>query len=255
MLPHGVIALSISTVILPTLARFWQQGDQAAFRATLGGAVRTLFFLSLPASVVLFAFRTPIVQTLFQTGAFSAESTALVAAPLAYLAAGLVSYALVEAFTRAYYAMHDTRTPVIVGISVIALNLGLGVSLLDRMGYLALAFSLSASTTVEAVVLAAILMRRLGGLPAAAFAWTARVIAASDGDSHRRRRPGLAVERGHYAQALSPRVLQFAVFILALGVVGVVFVASAWIVQLPELFTTFEKVTNRMAPLRGYWSA
>jgi putative peptidoglycan lipid II flippase len=249
MLPHGVIALSISTVILPTLARFWQQGDQVAFRATLGGAVRTLFFLSLPASVVLYAFRTPIVQTLFQTGAFSSESTALVAAPLAYLAAGLVSYALVEAFTRAYYAMHDTRTPVTVGISVIVLNLALGVSLLDRMGYLALAFALSASTTVEAAILAAILMRRLGGLPAGAFAWTARVIAASAAAA-----TAAAVLASPLSEATSPgsvpRVLQLAVFILALGVVGAVFVASAWIVQLPELFTTFEKVTNRMAPLQ-----
>ncbi|MDF3040355.1 MAG: integral rane protein MviN, partial [Thermomicrobiales bacterium] len=95
MLPHGVLALSISTVILPTLSRLWQAGEMDAFRTTLGGAIRPLLFLSLPAAVVLFAFRVPIVQTLFQTGAFSAESTALVAAPLAFLAAGLVSYALV----------------------------------------------------------------------------------------------------------------------------------------------------------------
>ena len=76
----------------------------------------------MPAAVVLFLFRTPIVQTLFQTGAFSADSTALVAAPLGFLAAGLVSYALVEALARAFYAMHDTRTPVIAGIAIIVLN-------------------------------------------------------------------------------------------------------------------------------------
>ena len=75
MLPHGVLALSVSTVILPTLSRLWQAGDTVAFRATLGNALRPLLFLSLPAAVILFAFRLPIVQTLFQTGAFSAEST------------------------------------------------------------------------------------------------------------------------------------------------------------------------------------
>ncbi|MCA9879613.1 MAG: murein biosynthesis integral membrane protein MurJ, partial [Thermomicrobiales bacterium] len=143
MLPHGVLALSVSTVILPTLSRLWQQGDTAGFRTTLGGALRPLIFLSLPASVMLFAFRTSIVQTLFQTGAFSAESTALVAAPLGFLAAGLVSYAVVEALARAFYAMHDTRTPVIVGVAIVLANLGIGLALLDRMGYLALALALS----------------------------------------------------------------------------------------------------------------
>ena len=46
MLPHGVLALSVSTVILPTLSRLWQVGDTAAFRATLGNALRPLLFLS-----------------------------------------------------------------------------------------------------------------------------------------------------------------------------------------------------------------
>src|ERR671911_59574 len=143
MLPHGVLALSVSTVILPTLSRLWQAGDTSAFRITLGNALRPLLFLSFPATIILFAFRLPIVQTLFQTGAFSAESTSLVAGPLAFLAAGLVSYAMVEVLTRAFYAMHDTRTPVIAGIGIVALNVVVGVLLLDQMGYLALVLALS----------------------------------------------------------------------------------------------------------------
>jgi putative peptidoglycan lipid II flippase len=166
MLPHGVLALSVSTVILPTLSRLWQAGDTAAFRTTLGNALRSLLFLSLPAAVILFAFRVPIVQTLFQTGAFSAESTSLVAAPLAFLAAGLVSYALVESLTRAYYAMHDTRTPVIAGIGIVALNVVVGVALLDRIGYVGLALALSLSTTVEAIILIVVLGRRIGSVTA-----------------------------------------------------------------------------------------
>jgi putative peptidoglycan lipid II flippase len=251
MLPHGVLALSISTVILPTLSRLWQQGDVAAFRSTLGSAVRPLFFLSLPAAVVLFEFRTPIVQSLFQTGAFSAQSTALVSAPLAFLAAGLVSYAFVEALTRAYYAMHDTKTPVIAGVAIIALNLALGAALLGSMGYLALAFSLSASTTVEAVILAAVLWRRLGGVMRGTLTWAARVIAASGITAI-----AAAVLATPLADATSPgagpRVQQLAIFILTLGVVGFVYVASAWIFQIPELFATLDQVSRRLAPLRRF---
>lgn len=245
MLPHGVLALSISTVILPTLSRVWQHGELDAFRSTLGGAVRPLLFLSLPASVVLFAFRTPIVQTLFQTGAFSAESTELVAAPLAFLAAGLVSYALVEAFTRAFYAMHDTLTPVIAGLAIIALNIVLGLALLDRLGYLALALALSASTTVEAAILAVVLRRRLGPIAASTSAWGLRVLVAT---------AATAVAAFALSPPLTeittpgtgPRWQQVLVFLLGLAVVGLVYAGSAWIMHIPELFTSFNQITNRL---------
>ena len=199
MLPHGVLALSVSTVILPTLSRLWQSGDTAAFRATLGNALRPLLFLSLPAAVVLFVFRLPIVQTLFQTGAFSAESTSLVAAPLTFLAAGLVSYALVEALTRAFYAMHDTRTPVIAGIGIVALNIVIGVALLDRIGYLALALALSLSTTVEAVVLIVVLGRRIGNVTVKTRDWLLRVIALVRRHGSGRGRASGSAHRGDHA--------------------------------------------------------
>jgi putative peptidoglycan lipid II flippase len=249
MLPHGVLALSVSTVILPTLSRLWQVGDTAAFRATLGNALRPLVFLSLPAAVILFAFRLPIVQTLFQTGAFSAESTTLVAAPLAFLAVGLVSYALVEALTRAFYAMHDTRTPVVAGIGIVALNIVVGVVLLDQMGYLALALALSLSTTVEAVILTVVLRRRIGSVTAATRDWLLRVIACSG---------VAALVAAGLADPLTeattpgngPRLQQIVVFLVALGVVAVVYLGSAWMLRIPEMSEIFNHLSRRFPPLR-----
>ncbi len=249
MLPHGVLALSVSTVILPTLSRLWQVGDTAAFRATLGNALRPLLFLSLPAAVILFAFRVPIVQTLFQTGAFSAESTSLVAAPLAFLAAGLVSYALVEALTRAFYAMHDTRTPVIAGIGIVALNILIGVALLDRMGYLGLALALSLSTTVEAVILIVVLGRRIGSVTAKTRDWLLRLIASSG---------VMALVAAVLADPLTeatqpgngPRLQQIMVFLFALGVVGVVYLGCAWMLRIPELSDILAQLSRRVPPLR-----
>jgi putative peptidoglycan lipid II flippase len=249
MLPHGVLALSVSTVILPTLSRLWQGGDTAAFRATLGSALRPLLFLSLPAAVVLFAFRLPIVQTLFQTGAFSAESTSLVAAPLTFLAAGLVSYALVEALTRAFYAMHDTRTPVIAGIGIVALNIVIGVALLDRIGYLALALALSLSTTVEAVVLIVVLGRRIGNVTVKTRDWLLRVIASS---------VVMALVAAVLADPLTeatmpgngPRLQQIVVFLVVLGVVAVVYLGCAWMLRIPELTDILDHLARRIPPLR-----
>jgi putative peptidoglycan lipid II flippase len=249
MLPHGILALSVSTVILPTLSRLWQAGDTGAFRATLGNALRPLLFLSLPAAVVLFTFRIPIVQTLFQTGAFSAESTNLVAAPLAFLAAGLVSYAMVEALARAFYAMHDTRTPVVAGIGIMVLNVLIGVALLDRLGYLALALALSLSTTVEAIILIAVLGRRIGTVSTSTRDWLLRVIAAS---------AVAALVAVLLASPLieattpgsGPKLQQVVVFLLALGVVAIVYLGCAWILRIPELSDFLALLARRIPPLR-----
>jgi putative peptidoglycan lipid II flippase len=249
MLPHGVLALSVSTVILPTLSRLWQQGDRVGFRTTLGGALRPLIFLSLPASIVLFTFRTAIVQSIFQTGAFSSQSTALVAAPLGFLAAGLVSYAVVEAMTRAFYAMHDTRTPVIVGLAIVGANLGIGLALLDRMGYLALALALSVSTTIEAVVLGAVLWRRLRMLARGTVVWLGRVLAAT---------AILAIACVVIESPLTvittpgsaPRLLQLILFLAALSLVGLVYLAAAWMLDIPELSTSLSQVLRRIPKLR-----
>ena len=248
MLPHGVLALSVSTVILPTLSRLWQVGDTAAFRATLGNALRPLLFLSVPASVILFAFRLPIVQTLFQTGAFSTESTTLVAAPLAFLAAGLASYALVEALTRAFYAMHDTRTPVIAGIAIMALNILIGVTLLDRMGYLALALALSLSTTVEAMILIVVLGRRIGGVSTKTRDWLLRVLASS---------AVTALVGAVLADPLTeattpgngPKLQQIVVFLSA-WVVAMVYLGCAWMLRIPELSDFLVLLSRRIPPLR-----
>ena len=249
MLPHGVLALSVSTVILPTLSRLWQAGDTGAFRATLGSALRPLLFLSLPAALILFAFRMPIVQTLFQTGAFSAESTTLVAAPLAYLALGLVSYALVEALTRAYYAMHDTRTPVIAGLAIMAMNIVIGVALLSQMGYLALALALSLSTTVEAMILIVVLRRRIGSVTNKTREWLLRVIACSAVTA-----VVAAMLAGPLTEATAPgngpRLQQVLVLLTTLGVVATVYLGCAWILRIPELSESLEHLSRRLPPLR-----
>lgn len=254
MLPHGVLALSVSTVLLPTLSRLWQTDEKDAFRSRLAGALRPLIFLSLPTSIILFAFRTSIVQTMFQTGAFSAESTRLVAAPLALLAVGLVSYAVVELLTRAFYAMHDTRTPVAAGVGIILLNVALGVVLLDRFGYLALAFALSASTTVEALILTFVLRRRLGYIIPHLRGWLGGVLIAT---------AVTAAVSLAFAPLLSeittpgnaPRLIQLASFAIGLGVAGVVYLGCAWILRVPEVLHLLVQISALRPQLNRFTTA
>lgn len=164
MLPYGVLALSLSTVIFPLLSRLFELGRIDEMKATIVRALSPLIFLSLPASIGLFAYRQSIVQVLFETGSFDSESTQLVAGALAFFSLGLLGWAVIEALTRVFYAMQDTRTPVIISISAVGFNIVLSWLLSREIGYEGLALALSIASTAEALVLVIILQGRIGFL-------------------------------------------------------------------------------------------
>ena len=249
MLPHGVIALSISTVIFPTMSRLYQTNDLSGMRAAFGRALKPLIFLSVPAAVMLFFFRVPIVQTILQGGAFDASSTALVSAMLAWFAVGLLGYALVEVLTRAFYAMHDTKTPVAIGIAIIVVNILLALALVDVMGGPALALSLSASTTIEAVALAILLRRRLGSPSADDVAWTAKIFAMAVvvAISAFLLAPWLTLETDPVA---GQRWAGAGLLALSVIGVGLGYLALAWLLRIPELRLGVEMVRSRVRPVR-----
>ncbi len=165
ILPHGVFALSLATVTFPTMSAQFAEGKLDDLRRTLAGAVRVLLFLTVPAAVGMFALRGELVAALFQLGKFSVEDTQLVASALAYFALGLVSYAVVEIITRAFYALHDTRTPVLIAVVTVLLNVALAayLALAIGMNQDGLALSLAFTTTIEMVLLWVFLGRKLPG--------------------------------------------------------------------------------------------
>ncbi|HEU4327829.1 MAG TPA: murein biosynthesis integral membrane protein MurJ [Roseiflexaceae bacterium] len=179
MLPHGLIALSLGTVIFPQLARLYGAGDLAGLRATALGAVRSVLFLALPAAALLAALREPVLRAIYQRGAFNALSTALTAEALLFYALGLAAFAAAEIIVRTFYAMQDTRTPVLVGIGTVLVNIALAVTLPRLLGLGGLGLSFSIANTLEAGILLWLLGRRLGGLPASFWGGLGRMLLAA----------------------------------------------------------------------------
>ncbi|MCL5958970.1 MAG: murein biosynthesis integral membrane protein MurJ [Chloroflexi bacterium] len=163
-LPLGVSAISLSTVIFPTLARQFGTRDMQGFKATLASTIRVGLFLTMPASIGLILLREPIVRLLFQFYAFTERSTEMVSWALLFFAAGLFAFAVIEIVTRAFYAMHDTRTPVIIALLTIAINIGLSLALAPLLGYGGLALSLTATSVLEMILLVVMARRRLRDL-------------------------------------------------------------------------------------------
>ena len=170
-MPQVVIAQAIAIAALPTFAAQAARGHTAALRASLVATLRGVLFLALPATVGLIVLRRPVVAVLFQRGAFDAHSTRLVAWALLWYTLGLVAHSLVEILSRAFYALQDTRTPVVVGAGAMTLNLALSFALAAAfrawgwMPHGGLALANTIATSLEALLLMALIRRALAGLP------------------------------------------------------------------------------------------
>jgi len=170
IMAQAAIAQSIATAAMPTLAAQFARGALADVKKSLAASLRGVLLLAVPASVGLMLLREPVVAMLYQRGKFDDRSVQLVAWALLWYAAGLVGHSVLEVLARAFYAMHDTRTPVTVGVVAMSLNVVFSFWFAARFreagwmphGGLALANSLA--TTLEAVGLLALARRRLKGL-------------------------------------------------------------------------------------------
>lgn len=163
LLPQGVFAQSIATAIFPTFAAQVATGQVVALRQSFGQILRIILFFTIPAALLLYLLRIPLVTLLFQRREFTAESTALVGYALQFYAVGLVAHSVVEIAVRAFYAMHDTWTPVVVGIGAMILNIGLSLGLVQWLEHGGLALANSTATTLEMVLLLWLLRRLIGG--------------------------------------------------------------------------------------------
>jgi len=170
LMPQGAIAQSIATAAMPTLAAQYARGALDEVRTSLVGSLRGVLLLSIPASIGLILLRVPIISLLYQRGEFDARSTQLVAWALLWYAAGLVGHSFMEVLARAFYALHDTKTPVIVGVIAMSLNVVFSFAfsaLFKRIGWMphgGLALANSLATALETIGLLVLMRKRLGGI-------------------------------------------------------------------------------------------
>jgi putative peptidoglycan lipid II flippase len=159
-LPLGVVGIAVATAILPPLSRQLRGGDAAGAIATQNRGVELALLLTLPAATALGILALPILATLFERGAFGPyEATQTAAALIAY-AAGLPAFVLVKVLAPAFFARHDTKTPVKVAVLSLATNLALTLVLMRFFAHVGVAIALTASGWLQAVILLVLLSQR-----------------------------------------------------------------------------------------------
>jgi putative peptidoglycan lipid II flippase len=163
-LPIGLFGVSIGTALLPAVSRYAAVDDSAGIRDTVARGLAMMLMVNVPATLGLIALARPIVQVLFERGHFVAADTAATAAALQCYALGLVGYSAARIVSPAFYAIRQSRVPVLVSGAAIAINVVLSLLLVRVLGFRGLALGTSVAAMANAAVLVWLLRRRLDGL-------------------------------------------------------------------------------------------
>lgn len=163
-LPIGLFGVSIATAALPEISRQAVAEDLKAIRETVSRGLRLMLMLNVPATVGLMVLAHPIVAMIYERRMFHAGDTAATAAALMFYAPGLLGYSAVKIASPTFYSLRDSRTPVIVSVLSVGVNLGINLLLVRVMGYRGLALGTALAAMFNAVVLLWLLRGRLGGI-------------------------------------------------------------------------------------------
>src|SRR6266498_2130017 len=242
-MPQVVIAQAIAIAALPTFSAQAAKNQTDDMRSSLAATLRGVILLSLPATIGLILLRQPIIAALFQHGEFTARSTEMVAWALLWYTTGLLGHAIVEILSRAFYALHDTKTPVIVGTIAMGLNVIFSFGLawvFSQIGWMphgGLALANSFATALEAAVLFILMRKRLNGIEGKSILdGTLRVSAAA---------LGMAIGLWLWIQATGGMNR----WVIALGGValgGVIYLVGVVILRVPEIQMLIGIVSKRL---------
>jgi len=160
----GGFAVALATAILPLLSRQALAPNREDFKTTLAFALRLIGFVTVPATVGLIVLRVPILRVLLQGGAFRADDTRATADVLAALSAGLFFFATVRIVVPAFYALQDTRLPVLAALADCAVFLAGCFLLVPVMGLPGIGLAASGAAGVNVAILLGALRWREGRL-------------------------------------------------------------------------------------------
>lgn len=112
--PVGIIGISYAVAAFPILSEAFSRGDKEKWQSCILAAIRQIIFWSLPLSALFIVLRAQIVRVVLGAGAFSWNDTKLTAAAFALFTIGLIAQNMILVSVRAFYAAHNTKTPLAI---------------------------------------------------------------------------------------------------------------------------------------------
>lgn len=162
--PVGIIGVSYAIAAFPAFAETLGKDDKKGFVSVFSSTVRQLLFFLVPMTVLFLLLRAQLVRVIVGAGEFSWAETLMTANTLGFFALSFVSQTLVMVISRAFYALRDTSTPLVLAVATDVLALIAALWLRPQYGVMGLAMAFSLSAIVESAVLWVALRSRVGTL-------------------------------------------------------------------------------------------
>lgn len=178
--PLGIFAIAIATATLPTLSDHAAENNIASFKETFRLGLSGAFAVTIPAAVGLYVLAIPVIKLLFERGVFSSASTVGTAGALSFFVLGMPFVSGVRNIVPAYFAMKDSKTPVIISTVVVVCNALFALALMKFLLHRGLALAVALSDMLNFFLLIFFLRHKIGGLDGRKIlASVTRVVAAS----------------------------------------------------------------------------
>lgn len=161
-LPISIFAVSIAMAVFPVLSREAALNDINAFRKDFAYGMRTILFIMIPCSVLLVVLGVPFIRFFYEIGKFTGSNTEAVAYALYFYSIGIFAYGCIQVLNRAFYAFHDTKKPVMVAVSGVAINLILSLILVNYLEHGGLALAYSTAGVCNVIFLLILLRKKMG---------------------------------------------------------------------------------------------
>lgn len=149
----GVFTYAIGNIIFPDLSRASAEKNADEYVSLIHKALKMMSFLLIPLTIGIAIYSKDIVSTIYERGEFTATSTLMTSGALLYYCLGILGSGFVEVLNKSFYAKQDTKSPLLIGIIIILVNLMLSIILSNLIGVNGLALSTAITTTINALIL------------------------------------------------------------------------------------------------------
>ena len=153
---------SVAAVIYPMLSKLSSEDNKEKFTSSVVQSINSVILLVIPISVGAIVLATPIVKLLFQRGEFDARATSMTAIALIMYSIGMVAFGLRDILGKVFYALQDTKTPMINGAIAMVMNIVLNIILVKYLQLAGLALATSISAIVCIFLLFGSLKKKIG---------------------------------------------------------------------------------------------
>jgi putative peptidoglycan lipid II flippase len=239
----GVFISAITTVIFPMLAKESTSENYNSLKKIMGYGINIILLITIPATVGLIILANPIVEIAFERGAFDSTATLMTSQALIFYSIGLIGMSLQLLFTRVFYSIQDTITPMINGTIAVGINIVLNLILVRFMGHSGLALATSIASIIATLLLMYSLRKKIGPMGVKSYISCGLRSGLASGIM------GLVTYLIYYGiyRALGDGIIYNLISLLmAVGVGVVVYLVLCYVFDIREIRMAFYKIWKRL---------